>query len=375
MSASTPGRPARRFPVGLLGMLALVAATEGIITARNLDFVAVWSDDWRRAADVASTGLRGRDVLFFGDSLVKYGVLPKVIEARTGLRSYNLAVNAGTMPSTYFLLRRALDSGARPKAVVADFHALMKPEDPHWRSRAYSDLATVRDCFDLAWTSRDPDVAARTLLGKILASYKCRHEIRDSILGAFQGRRTSAWPAEAVVWKTWDAQDGAQPMPMMPWGFAYDPSLHASLLLDRWECDPFHAAYIEKFLSLAESRKIPVFWLIPPLSPQVHVSRRPIGTDEAYTRLVRAAMGRHPNVEILDARDSGYDDSVHVDVIHLEHRGAKVLSADLGAILADRVRGHRPPPADRWVALPAFSSRSGDEPVRDLARSGDPAVR
>lgn len=375
MNAPTLGRHARRFPVGLLGMLVLVAASEWALRARSLDFVAVWSDDWRRAAEVASTGLPGRDVLFLGDSMVKYGVLPKVIEARTGLKSYNLAVNAGTMPTTYFLLRRALDSGARPKAVVADFYALMKFEDPSWRALAYSDLATVRDCFDLAWTARDPDLASRTLLGKVLTSYKARYEIRTGVLGAFKGQRTSAWPAQEVTWKTWELQDGAQPMAFMPWGFAYDPALHSSLLLDRWECDAFHAAYIEKFLALAESRQIPVFWLMPPLSPRVHASRRPLGTDEAYSRLARAAMARHPNVEVLDARDSGYDDSAHVDVIHLEQRGAKVLSADLGEILADRIRGHRPPSPDRWVALPAFSGRSGDEPVRGLARSVEPSVR
>ena len=356
-------------------MLALVVAAEVVIQARNHDFVAVWSDDWKRTARVASTGLRDRDVLMFGDSLVKYGVLPKHIEARTGLKSYNLALNAGTMPSSCFLLERALAAGARPKVIVADFFALMKPEDPTWRTSAYADLATVANCFELAWTAGNPDIAGQTLIGKVLTSYKARYEIRKAVAGAFEGKRTSPWPEQEVIWKTWKLQDGAQPMPLMPWGFAYDPVLHHSLLLDRWECDPFHAAYIERFLDLAESHQIPVIWLIPPLSPQVHESRRPLGTDEAYTRLVRATLRRHPNVEVLDARNSGYDDSAHVDVIHLEFRGAKVLSADLGDILADRIRGHQPPPADRWVALPPFANRSGEENPRQLARTGEPTVR
>ena len=374
MSASTLGRPKSRFPGGLLGMLVLVVAAEWGIRTHKQDYVAVWSDDWRRASEVASSGsLKDRDVLFLGDSLVKYGVFPKHIEARTGLKSYNLAVNAGTMPSSYFLLRQALKAGVRPKAIVADFFALMKHEDPNWRFTAYSDLATLRDTLDLATTTHDADLATRIVMGKVLTSYKARYEIRKSIAGAFQGLRTSAWPAQEAVWKAWDEQDGAQPMGMMTFGFAYDPVLHTSLLHTQCKCDELHAAYLEKFLALAQRKGIPVYWLIPPMSPRVYDSRRGLGTDEAYNQLVQAALKRHPNIEVLDARNSGYDDTVHVDVIHLEKRGAKVLSADLGDLLADRIKHHQPRSPERWVHLPSFANRSGDERV--IARTGDPTVR
>ena len=52
------------------------------ISARRLDFTTVWADDWRCAARAATRQAKGRDVLCLGDSLVKFGVLPKVIEAR-----------------------------------------------------------------------------------------------------------------------------------------------------------------------------------------------------------------------------------------------------------------------------------------------------
>ena len=357
MSGPTPhDRPTRRVPLGMLGMLALVAAVELTISARRLDFTTVWADDWRCTAEAASRRVKGRDVLCFGDSLVKFAVLPKQIEAKTGLRSYNLAVNAGTMPSAYFLLRRALESGAKPKAIVADFCSLMQPDDPRKSIRLYPDLATSRDCLDLAMTSGDPGFLTATLLGKVLPSYKCRFEVRESVKAALDGRRASPWPSQSAIWATWRAQDGAQPMPSNPAHPEPPPNLVGDLSPEGWECDPINATYFERFLDLAKSRGIPVFWVMLPLGPEVRFCRHLRGSDVAYDRFARAALQRHPDVVVLDARRSGYDASVYIDAIHLDKRGAKVVTNDLATLLADRLR--RPSLASRWVELPAFAGRA-----------------
>ena len=354
---SSADRPANRPPSGLLGMLALVAVVELIIAGRHLDFTTIWAADWRRTAEAASRHVKGREVLCFGDSLVKFAVLPRRIEAKTGLRSYNLAVNAGTMPSAYFLLRRALESGAKPKAIVADFLSLMQPERP-WKSiRLYPDLATPGDCLDLAMTARDPDFLTATLLGKLLPSCKCRFEIRESIRGALEGRRASPWPSHSVIWSTWKDQFGAQPMPSNPARPAPHPQLVSDLSPGRWACDPINATYLDRFLGLAGSRGIPVFWVILPLSPEIHASRAVAGSDEAYSRFARAALDRHPDVVVLDARRSGYDGSVYVDALHLDHRGAKALTDDVAALVVDRLKHEAPAP--RWLDLPTFG-RSED---------------
>ena len=65
-------------------------------------------------------------------------------------------------------------------------------------------------------------------------------------------------------------------------------------------------------------------------------------------------QARHPDVVVLDARGSGYDATVHIDAIHLDHRGAEVLSRDVAAVLADRLR--RGGPAARWVDLPPYAA-------------------
>jgi len=77
-----------------------------------------------RPIDSPGGGRRTRrvahDVLCFGDSQMKFGIAPHVVAARTGRPAYNLAIVGGQPPASYFLLRRALEAGARPSAVLFD---------------------------------------------------------------------------------------------------------------------------------------------------------------------------------------------------------------------------------------------------------------
>src|SRR5947199_7563 len=89
------------------------------------------------------------------------------------------ATTGGRRPASFFLLRRALDAGARPRAIVADFAALMlKDDDNPPKPLNYPELATLRDCLDLAWASRDASFFGSLALGKLLPSYRWRFEIR-----------------------------------------------------------------------------------------------------------------------------------------------------------------------------------------------------
>jgi len=359
-----PANPASsrpRRPSGLLGMLVLIAGVELILAGRHMDFTTVWADDWRRTGEAASARTRGLDVLCFGDSLIKFGVLPRVIEAKTGLKSFNLAVSAGPMPAEFFLFRHALVAGAKPKAVVADFFALMLPDKPWGSVRNYPELASLGDCVDLARTAADGDLLTAIILGKALPSVRCRFEIRAGITAAFAGRRASPWPINQWIWKTWKEQLGAQPMPKLPGPPMSNPSLVADLTPDRWVCDLINAEYFERFMALAGSRQIPVFWVMPPLSAEIESGRAVKGTADAYSRFARNALARYPNLVVLDARSAGYGDSVHIDPIHLNDLGATVLSGDIAEAITARLAGRSPV---RWTDLPPYAGRSGREPTR-----------
>ncbi len=373
MSGLPFGRRSRRLPLGLMGMLALVLAIESAVAARRLDLVNPAAEDWRSAARAAESRSLGRDVLCFGDSLVKYGVLPRVIEARAGLRSYNLATAGGTMPSAYFLLRRAFDSGARPRAIVADFAALMLADPDPPAPANYAELGTLGDCLDLAWNARDAALFGSLAVGKVLPSYRWRFEVRGACLASLGGRIASPRPMTENLRKLWLDELGSQPMPTMP---PRPPT--ADVLVDGcsppdWSIEPRNRLYLDRFLALAESRAVPVFWLIPPLGPEVHARRAARGADDAYARFARGRAAEHRSVVVVDARRSGYDESVHIDHMHLDRRGAKVLTADLAALLVDRLGARSEHPA--WVELPPYAGRTGDEPGRSVATSTGATIR
>ena len=345
----------RPWPLGFLGMLALVGAVELALDGRRMDLSTVWADDWHRTAAAAVAEAPGRDVLCFGDSLVKYGVLPRVVEARAGLRTYNLAVNAGPMPAEFFLLRRALGAGARPRAIVADFFALLLPDVPHASTRLYPELATAGDAIGLAWTAGDADLGAELLLGRAFPSVRCRHEVRAGVASLFGSRRGFAEPANRRARRTWREQLGAQPMPRPDGAPATNPGLVADLTPGRWAVDPINAAYFERFVALAGSAGVPVFWLMPPLGPEVEARRAARGSAAAYGRFAREALARHPHLVVLDARGAGYGPGAHVDPIHLHEHAAAVLSADVADALAHHLGGRSDA---RWVDLPADAGRS-----------------
>ncbi len=351
-------------------MLALMVLVEIFVGRHRSDIVSPSAEDWRFAAWAAARKAPGADLLCFGDSLVKYGVLPKVIEARTGWKSYNLATSGGTMPSEYLLLKQALAAGARPKAIVADFAALMLDDPVPTPLLHYPELATVSDSAGLAWVSGDASLGASLLLAKLLPSFRWRFEVRDLVMANLQGQIGSKRAFLRDAHWRWEANLGAQPMPP---GRVRHPS--EDYLIDgvspaSWAVDPRGEVYLDKFLTLARSQQIPVYWLIPPLVPEAHSRRARRGTDAAYDRLVRSKLSQYPNVVVLDARQSGYDDSVHIDHIHLDRIGATALSVAIGTVIDRRPQGKTAITA--WVTLPTFSS---DPPTESLARERGPVVR
>src|SRR5439155_1142850 len=107
-----------RIPWGMLGMLAGVMMIELLVTQHDLAYTPSMSLDWKMSGRRAEREAPKSEILCFGDSLIKLGVAPRIVEAGTGRRCYNLGVMFGVAPSEYFLLRRVLQSGARPSALV-----------------------------------------------------------------------------------------------------------------------------------------------------------------------------------------------------------------------------------------------------------------
>ena len=190
MSRLVYSQPAWILPRGFIGMLTLMALVELYVGCHSLRYTTDHALCWKEFARAAGCEVSGCEVLCFGDSLVKLGVLPQVVEACSGRLAYNLALLNGPPSASYFLLRRALDSGARPKVVVVDFMPGQVARDPRQEEfrRAWPDLVSARECLDLAWSTRDAAFLGRLAVAKLLPLVKSDREIRAEILSALGAR-------------------------------------------------------------------------------------------------------------------------------------------------------------------------------------------
>ena len=351
-----------------------MVAVETVIDGYRADLAPTWAEDWRFSAWAADRQAPGSDILCFGDSLVKYGVLPRVIESRDGLTGYNLATSGGTMPSAFFLFQRSLAAGARPKAVVVDFAPLMLESAGPVAIQNYAELATVADCVDLARTAGDPQFLAKSLMAKVLPSYAWRFDVRRLVMARLAGGSDSKRYSGASHRLRWEFDRGAQPTQPGRSRHESEDYLLDGVSPASWTIAPRDDAYLDRFVGLAQSRGIPVYWLIPPLVPEAHARRALRGADDAYDRLVRSKLARFSNIVVLDARRSGYDDSAHVDHLHLDREGATVLSGDIAAVLGERLRGRGG--VESWVSLPPYhASAVPNAAAAALATKRGPTVR
>ena len=361
------------WPTGLLGMLVIVAAVEPIVARHACRWAHTIVLDWRATGRSVGREAPGCDVLCFGSSMSKFGVLPKVIKARTGRRAYNFALLNGPPPASYFLLKRAIDRGARPSAVVVDFDHHRLKADP--RSPLYNypwaELLRPAESYDLARATDDAGLFGSLMVQSAVPSVRRRHEIRTAVLvrangyagalddlgGAFNSTkpafdRNRVVNCGAVVNKPSNPGQNSPPI-----GFERP---------EAWTCHPVNARYVERFFKLCEARGIAVYWLVPPVSPRQQETRDRTHAEVRYLNVVRALAARYPNVTVVDGRSAGFPASAYIDHVHLDRAGAVALSDALAKVFA---RGPGVVAAPRWIDLPRFAADSGDDGVEDLGQS------
>jgi hypothetical protein len=362
---SAPGQPAVRnvVPLGLLGMLGLVVVIEGIVAGQARRFASDHAWCWRDAGVAAVRKGPGCDVLCFGDSLVKFGVLPPVVQSCAERKVYNLALHNGPPAASYFLLRRSTDAGAKPSAVVVDFLPHQLARDPRHGEfrRAWPELLSLRECVDLAWITRDAGFFASTMLAKLLPSYKARPEIRASTVALIEGRGWNASSVNRILQRNWQQNNGGQVLPAKTRSVAAHEWPDDAPLPRPWTRDSASVAYFERFLRLAANRGTSVFWLLPPITRGSPARREQL--DPAYERFVRTMQDRFPNLVVIDGRRSVFTPSCYADPVHLHKQGAQALSASIAAVLA------QPVPDSRWVELPDYREASMSVALEDLDQS------
>ena len=335
-----------RVPYGFLGMIAIVVLVEVLLARRPIAISTVAS--WNRQFSAESASLRspGHDVLFFGDSLIKLGLVPKIIEDDSGQSAFNLAAASSPAPSTYVMLRRALDAGAKPKAIIIDFGPGLLAAAPDKDIRNASEVLRLGEFLDLAMISRSVPYASSFALRWVLPTVRRRSEIRKAIVSAWRGEIGHDLETNRACLRNWLQNDGAHLAAVST--TASPDSGSDTTSAGQLHVHRVNREYVDRIFAMAASKGIRAYWLLPPTNPQ---SPRQ-GLETSYTAFVKSVKAKHPEITILDARHSGYDASVFFDPVHLDVRGAVALSRSIARAISD--------PSDKspkWIALakPEFS--------------------
>jgi hypothetical protein len=328
-------------------MLGLVWVIEGRMA--RLDAVPMLAACWDEASMAAGHAPVDGDVIYVGDSQLKLGVLPRVVQERTGLSGYNLAVHRGMPASSYHLLRRALESGASPRAVVVDFFPGLLATSPRLNASLWIRLLGPGDSVKLLLDAPDPGLAAQMLTGWLMPSKGFRDELRDGVLSSLRGEPSPSRRMLQSYRENWRANGGAEIADGRRSIVEGGESPRQGTSASRWRCRPENEVYIRRLIDLAADHRITVYWLIAPLSPDVRATRQQNGQEAAYSALVRKIQKDYPDLIVIDGRELEFDRDLFVDAVHVNGRGARLLSTAVANVLArDATEAGR---KARWVTL------------------------
>jgi hypothetical protein len=266
----------------------------------------------------------------------------------------------GMAPASYFLLRRCLAAGARPSALIIDGEMLFS--DPLTLPLLCSELFSPRECLELVQACGRWTEFGQFCAGALFSSWRRRGEIRAWILAALQGQPYSLRGAALTLMRNWSANRGAQILAAS--GAANFNQSFTTFCRYKAERHPLNVMFARRFLKLAALRQIRVFWLVPPVSPELQARRDPKGMEEPYLDFLHTLQEQFPNLVVVDGRHSGYDDSACADVLHLNRQGAFVFSTAVAGLIESSVGN-----SSRWVILPGYHPPTRENPLEDLLQS------
>ena len=367
------GRQLRKFltsaPWGMLWAIAILILVERAVFHHRLDLASRNTIGITHTHQAIYGESRDSSVLAMGDSLVKAGVSPTVIEKRLGRKTFNLAIHGAIAPMTYYMLEQALSRAPQPSAIIVDFKPSQLTIHPSLVLPGFSSEMNFGQCVDFARTMKSSSFFAQLLTHKYIPSLKERWGIREYVSSALAGKAIDKRSTNLSALIRWSADRGADSLPVVPWIESIETTWDEGTYVPDTPLpfDFLNLVYLKRFLELSERNKIPVFWVAPPLHPRIQAKRDARGLDATFTSLLRSSVERFEGLTVIDARRSFYPVRKFVDGAHLDHEGAAIFSDSVAEVMKERLRG--PSDRDRWVNLPTFS-----QSTESLASESDTPV-
>jgi hypothetical protein len=366
---------AMRAPVGLLGMLLLVGMIERQVGRNELHFTLAEAENWKFSERQARRQTTPGSILCFGTSLVKDGLLPRIIESRTGRTSYNLAAMGGHMPTSYYLLKRSLESGARPSAILVDCQDgpvpiadAAKPADAiRLNLRNWPGVLTLLEVGEFSWRARNASLLTDYVVSGLLPSAKMRHEIRTSIQACLRNEEASSLKLMVATYGNWTANRGTFVLPPKGTDDEEATSIPPSPLpRDQFLPNALSQTYTRRFLELAAAHQIRVFWLLPPVSSHAQRERDGAGLSAYFTSRAALIQREYPWVTVIDSRRAAYPARAFHDKVHLNRLGAVAYTSAIAEVVEQAMKR---PGDSRWISAPEYQAAPERIAVEDINES------
>jgi hypothetical protein len=280
-------------------------------------------------------------IQLMGDSVssgIHVGRLQEFVGIDQQISNYSLP---GTSPMfNYFVLRRQLAGGHKPKVIV------FAPHPCTWREpfvdRFLARFANPRESTQLL---RDGVDFSDWFYGMLCrASYTLRYR-EELYLAVTQGDRRFFRTWENLVPSVQNTSAKIEPAeapPTPPGPSKLDwqqlpPSLTAPISIH-----PYNRLYFEKFCRLADQNGIRIVWLTLP-EPQVfrdHFAQT--ARTAAYAPFLHAMQARHKNLQILSAEIPVMPDNHYSDAWHMNRYGAWTFARQAGQQLSTWLQAQQP---------------------------------
>jgi hypothetical protein len=343
-------------PFGLVAMVLLVFMIERHIALSEHFLVDEGITRYKYVGRTVKEEAVCNDILILGDSLAKQGLLPRLLEERTGRRAYNLGLHGCTPLYAEILLRQALDAGAKPSVVVIAFEPMAFMCEPRAFPRMLSEVLEARDILTLAWRARDPAFLAETVMNRWIPSVRNRLEIR-------KGPRGEMPDGVRGLLRNWVVNRGAEARPSGPSGESLDATC-AELYYGptHWTCQPLSTRYLDQLIERARGLGIRVVWVVEPCRAKIANRRAAVGMTTRFDSLLRYELKRHPNLTVMDSRNAGYGDDQFCDSVHLNVDGI----ASLTLAVADQLKRSQ---NERWIDLSESPRQRPKSPIETTEMS------
>jgi hypothetical protein len=344
-------------------MLCALLTIESSLARHIQEFTVGEGLNWAFARKAALSKVRDCEIFSLGSSTSKFGVVSSVMEDLTGHRTFNLAMCSSDMAGNYFTLRRAIEAGARPKAVLIDCYISQDITSDTKRRylniRSWPEFLGLREAADIAWSSRDVNFLTTVALSWFCPSYKARFEVRNNVLAAVRGEVDNTAECSRFYRRNWGVNRGSQVMQRNPEFEARHVGEVAKLHV-RTESPDLDmrgipaGPYARRFLDLAASNNIRVFYLMLPLTPLKLDERVQCGEDLKDVKRARYLQSLNRDLVVIDGRNAHYPPQAFWDDVHMNGEGARVFTAEAASIVNQYLSGTAP--RDRWVALHEYAA-------------------